>query len=103
MKAFKKSGYSTETAINYIDSNAPISSLSVKLEKQYKYEDGKRTDEITGYKAWFTQAGAPAFTVKFAHEIELPKYMSLVQFDNLQAIEIRYNVYFKADGIVEVK
>ena len=29
--------------------------------------------------------------------------MSLIQFDNLQAVEVRYNVYFKADGIKEVK
>ena len=34
---------------------------------------------------------------------QLFDFMSLIQFDNLQAVEVRYNVYFKADGIKEVK
>ncbi|MEO1769189.1 hypothetical protein [Candidatus Enterococcus ferrettii] len=100
---YQKSGYSTETAKKYIDKNQPVISLSTELELQYKFEDGKRTDEITGYKAWFSQEGLPPFTVKFTNKINLPKYMTLIQFENLVGIEIRYDVYFKADNITEVK
>lgn len=97
------SGYTSSNAEKYIDDAQPIHLLSTELEKQFEYVDGKRTDNISGYKAWFSQEGAPAFTVKFANDFKLPKYMALVEFDNLQAIEIRYNVYFKANGLTEVK
>ncbi|MFT8598981.1 MAG: hypothetical protein ABF709_02155 [Leuconostoc pseudomesenteroides] len=75
------------------------SRLSSELESQYRYENDKRTDEVIGYKAWFTQESLDPFAVKFEHQIKLPKYMALIEFVNLQAIEIRYNVYFKAEGL----
>lgn len=103
MKVRRNSGYSVEVARHYVDNNSPLRSLSSDLESQYRYENDKRTDEVIGYKAWFTQEGLDPFAVKFEHQIKLPKYMSLIEFDNLQAIEIRYNVYFKADGLSEVK
>ena len=99
----RKSGYSTNTASEYIDSKQGIYCLSTELETQIKFEDGQPTGEIIAYKAWFSQKGLPPFTVKFEAEVELPPYMALVQFDNLQACEMNYNVYFKADGIKEVK
>lgn len=102
-RIFNSSGYSQAKAALYVDEQSPVNSLSLELDKQYKYVDGKKTDEITGYKAWFTQKGLPPFQVKFEQEIDLPEYMTIVNFDNLQAIEIKYNVYFKADGITEVK
>lgn len=100
---FKKTGYLKETADKYINTELPTRSLSAELEPQFKYEDGKRTTEITGYRAWFTQEGLPPFIVKFAREVNLPKYMALVNFKELQGIEIRYDVYFKAEDISEVK
>ncbi|MEY8434582.1 hypothetical protein AALA56_01885 [Streptococcus hyointestinalis] len=99
----RKSGYSINTANEYIDSKQAFYCLSTELEPQIKFEDGKPTGEIIAYKAWFSQKGLPPFIVKFENEIELPSYMSIVEFENLQACEVRYNVYFKADGVKEVK
>ncbi len=31
------------------------------------------------------------------------KYLSMVTFDNITAYQTRYDVYFKADGVKEVK
>lgn len=99
----RKSGYSTNTASEYIDSKQGIYCLSTELETQIKFEDNQPTGEIVAYKAWFSQKGLPPFRVKFENEIELPFYMALVQFDNLQACEVGFNVYFKADNVKGIK
>ena len=99
----RKGGYSTITANEYIDNKQGIYCLSTELEPQQLFEDGKPTGEIIAYKATFIQEGLEPFQVKFEDKIELPDFMSLIQFDNLQAVEVRYNVYFKAHGIKEVK
>lgn len=99
----RKGGYSTITANEYIDNKQGIYCLSTELEPQQLFEDGKPTGEIIAYKATFIQKGLEPFQVKFEDKIKLPDFMSLIQFDNLQAVEVRYNVYFKADGITEVK
>ena len=99
----RKRGYSVNTANEYIDNKQGILCLSTELEAQIKFEDGQPTGEIIAYKAWFSQKGLPPFTVKFEAEVELPPYMALVQFDNLQACEVGFNVYFKADNVKEVK
>lgn len=99
----KKGGYSTTTATDYVKPTKPIHSLSTELEPQQLFEDRKPTGEIIAYKATFIQEGLEPFQVKFKEKINLPEFLSLVQFDNLQAVEVRYNVYFKADGIKEVK
>lgn len=100
---YKPKGYSKETASYYIKENKPVRSLSVKLEPQQSFADGKPTGEIIAYKAWFTQEGVEPFAVKFDTEIELPKYLSTIEFEGLMACEIKYNVYFKAVNIKEVK
>lgn len=99
----RKGGYSTNTANEYIDNKQGIYCLSTELEPQQLFEDGKPTGETIAYKATFIQEGLEPFQVKFEDKIKLPDFMSLIQFDNLQAVEVRYNVYFKADGIKEVK
>lgn len=99
----RKGGYSANTANEYIDYKQGIHCLSTDLEPQIKFEDNQPTGEIIAYKAWFSQKGLPPFTVKFESEVELPPYMALVQFDNLQACEVGFNVYFKADNLKEVK
>ena len=99
----RKSGYSTNTASEYIDSKQGIYCLSTELETQIKFEVGQPTGEIIAYKAWFSQKGLPPFRVKFENEIELPSYMTLVQFDNLQACEVGFNVYFKAENVKGIK
>ena len=85
-----KGGYSDTTANKYVKVNKPIHSVSTELE-------------IIAYKATFVQEGLEPFQIKFKDKIKLPEFLSLVEFDNLQAVEVRYNVYFKADGIKEVK
>ena len=99
----RKSGYSTNTASEYIDSKQGIYCLSTELETQIKFENGQPTGEIIAYKAWFSQKGLPPFRVKFENEIELPSYMTLVQLDNLQACEVGFNVYFKAENVKGIK
>ncbi|MGT2666452.1 hypothetical protein ACVRYP_03890 [Streptococcus rifensis] len=98
-----KSGYTTTLADNIINQNQPIYSISTELEPQQRFKDGKPTGEIIAYKATFIQEGLEPFQVKFENKVKLPDFLSLVEFDNLQAVEVRYNVYFKADSIKEVK
>lgn len=100
---FKKQGYSAETAKLFIDSNKKTYSLSTELEAQEKFVDKKPTGEIIAYKAWFTQEGLPPFSVKFENKIDLPKYLTVIEFENLMACEVKYNIYFKAVGIKEIK
>ena len=99
----RKGGYSTITANEYIDNKQGIYCLSTELEPQQLFEDGKPTGEIIAYKATFIQKGLEPFQVKFEDKIKLPDFMSLIQFDNLQACEVGFNVYFKADNVKEVK
>lgn len=99
----RQSGYSANTASQYIDSKNAIQLLSVDLEPQLKFEDNQPTDEIIAYKAWFSQKGLPPFQVKFETKINLPNYLSLIEFDQLEACEVGFNVYFRASGLKEVK
>ena len=99
----RKSGYSVNTANEYIDPKQAIHCLSVELEAQIKFEDNQPTGEIIAYKGWFSQKGLPPFMVKFENEVTLPAYMAIVQFDNLKACQVGFNVYFKADNLREVK
>lgn len=100
---YRKGGYSKQTAEQYVNLQAPIYLFSTEPELQQKFEDGKPTSDIVAYKIWVGQKGLPPFQVKLLEEPNLPEYLSLISFDNLQACEVNYNVYFKADGIKEVK
>lgn len=99
----RKSGYSATTAKHYVDPKQAIHCLSTELEEQIKFEDGQPTGEIIAHKAWFSQKGLPPFQVKFESEVALPTYLSMVDFDNLEACEVGYNVYFRAKNLKEVK
>lgn len=98
-----KGGYTTTLADKIISQNLPIFSLSTELEPQQRFEDGKPTGEIVAYKAWFVQEGQDPFPVKFEDTIKLPAFQSMIQFDTLQACEVKYNIYFKANDIMEVR
>lgn len=100
---YKKNGYSAETANEYVNGKAAIYSLSTELEPQFKYVEKRRTDEVIGYKAWFTQEGLPPFVVKFENQVSLPNYLAVIAFNGLQACEVGYDVYFKAEDIKEVR
>ena len=99
----RKSGYSANTATEYIDIKRAIYCLSTELEPQIKFEDSQPTGEIIAHKAWFSQKELPPFQVKFESEVTLPTYMTMVEFENLEACEVGYNVYFRAGAIKEVK
>ena len=81
-----KGGYTTTLADKIISQKQPIYSLSTEA-----------------YKAWFVQEGQDPFQVKFEDTIELPAFQSMIQFDTLQACEVKYNIYFRANGIKEVR
>ena len=95
--------YSEVTARKFIQENTPTHCTTSFIEPQYDYVEKQRTDTIKGYKLWFVQEGLNPFSVKFENEPTLPPFLSTIEFDNLQGIEIRNNVYFKADGIKVVK
>ena len=95
--------YNQETARKFIVNGVPVKCTTSHIETQYKYVDKQRTDEITGYKLWFVQEGLNPFTVKFDKQPELPTFLAIIEFENLQGIEIRSNVYFKADSLKVVK
>lgn len=101
--AVSKNSYSEATSALYISDKAPIINVSSEIEKQYNWIDNKRTDEVVGYKAYFVQEGVNPFAVKFEKEPALPPFLSEVKLDNLEAIEIRSNVYFRATGVRVVK
>lgn len=96
-------GYTSDLASDILDTSKPVHSLSIELEPQFVFENKKRTDEVQAYKAWFSQSGLPPFEVKFENQVKLPAYLSVVTFDDLQACEVGYNIYFKAENIKEVK
>lgn len=103
MKARKTNGYSSEIARLYIKSSQPVYSLSTELEQQRKWRNNQPTDEIVGYRAWFTQEGLPPFQVKFSQQIKLPGYLKKIEFQDLEACEVRNNVYFRASDLKEVE
>lgn len=98
-----QSAYNEETAKQYISDDKPIINVSSEVETQYSWIDGKRTDEVTGYKLFFTQEGVNPFAVKFEKKPTLPTFLSDVKLDKLEAIEIRSNVYFRSEGVRLVK
>lgn len=95
--------YSEATAQKFINSDIPVKCVTSFIETQYEYVEKQRTDNIKGYKLWFIQEGLNPFTIKFDKKPDLPPFLSIVEFENLQGIEIRSNVYFKADKLKVVK
>lgn len=95
--------YSEATARKFIQTDIPTHCTTSFIETQYEYVDKQRTDNIKGYKLWFVQEGLNPFSVKFEKKPTLPPFLSIVEFENLQGIEIRNNVYFKADHFKVMK
>lgn len=95
--------YNEATAQQYLSGEKSVVNVSSEIEVQYNWIDGKRTDEITGYKLYFSQEGVNPFAVKFEKKPSLPPFLSEVKLDKLEAIEIRSNVYFRSEGVRVVK
>lgn len=98
-----QNAYNEGTARRYISDDKPIINVSSEVEAQYNWIDGKRTDEVTGYKLYFVQEGVNPFAVKFVKKPSLAPFLSEVKLDKLEAIEIRSNVYFRSEGVRVVK
>ncbi|MCM3269012.1 hypothetical protein [Paenibacillus elgii] len=98
-----QNAYNEDTARQYISDEKPIINVSSVIETNYNWIDGKRTDEVTGYKLYFVQEGVNPFAVKFVTKPSLAPFLSEVKLDNLEAIEIRSNVYFRSEGVRLVK
>ena len=107
MRSKLKNGYSTVLANFYINGKEDIFSLSPELEPQYKWEDKgttrKPTNEIVGYRAWFSIKGEQPFQVKFLSKVGVPPYLSKVKFQNLEACEVCNKIYFRASDVKEVQ
>lgn len=95
--------YSEATARKFIQTDIPVQCVTTFIETQYEYVDNQRTDTIRGYRVWLIQEGLNPFAVKFEKKPTLPSFLSVIEFENLQGIEIRTNVYFKADSMKVVK
>lgn len=100
MKAFKKTSYSKSVADDYINKDLPVVYVTNVVETMYKYEDSHRTDSVSGYRYWFIQDGLNPFRVKFSEKLsEGLNAFDQVTFDELEGIEIKGNVYFRAKGV----
>ncbi|EAF5050738.1 hypothetical protein QPJ54_000438 [Listeria monocytogenes] len=93
--------YLTELANQYVKGEEAVYFVTSQYEKVYQYEGNRRTDKVIAHKGWFPQNGNNPFIVKFEgeNEPELFKFMSKIEFENLRAIEVKNNIYFKADGM----
>lgn len=99
----RSSQYLESTANQYVSIDKPVYSLSPSVEVKYRWEDNRPTQEVSGYQLTFIQEGLPPFNVKFDTEPSVPKFLGKVVFDQLSALEVRANVYFRAGGVKEAK
>lgn len=94
--------YDEATAKKYLSEDKPIINVSSEVEEQYKWVEGKCTDEISAYRMYFAQEGVNPFAVKFPKKPKLPSFLSEITLDKLEAIEIRSKVYFRAENVKEM-
>ncbi|MFA1739362.1 hypothetical protein [Lysinibacillus fusiformis] len=99
---FKQNSYSKEIAEKYIDSNSSFMMLSTEAEEMYTFEDNKRV--ATGSKIWVLQAGINPFYVKLPAQANVnAKQLDQIKLIELEAIEVRNNIYFRATSIEKIK
>lgn len=91
--------YDEITAKKYVSEQVPIYNVSSEIEVQYRWVNGKRTDEIIGYKMFFAQEGVNPFFVKFLTKPQLPKFLAEVVLEQLEAVEVKTQVYFRAKNV----
>lgn len=96
-----KNGYDATIVKKYLSDEKPIINVSSEIETQYKWIEGKRTEEVVGYRIYFSQEGVNPFAVKFEQKPKLPRFLAEVTIEQLEAIEIRSKVYFRAESVQE--
>lgn len=102
MKLTQTRGYSASNASKVLNGN-PIQYVGPEMEIKYIWKNNRPTSQIDGYSTWFIQEGLPPFSVKFPEKVKLPDYLQKVEFEGLEACEVRNNVYFRAKGLKVVK
>lgn len=103
---FSSGGYSTDKYNDLVGNKKVHILIGRGLIPQQKFVDGKRTDEIDAMKVGIYIEGVGADMVKLPATFELEsgiKDMSVIQFDNPEACDVRGNIYFRASGIKQAK
>lgn len=99
---FKQNSYSKEIAEKYVDSNSTFTLLSSDAEEMYTFENNKRVP--TGLKIWVLQSGINPFSIKLPAQVTVSaKQLEQVKLVDLEAIEVRNNIYFRASSIEKIK
>lgn len=96
-----KNCYDESIVAKYLLDEKPVINVSSEIEVQYKWIEGKCTDEIEAYRLYFSQEGVNPFAVKFVTKPKLPRFLAEVELEKLEAIEIRSKVYFRAENVRE--
>lgn len=98
---YKSSGYSAETAEDYI--NVKDSFLvTEEAQKVNKYDESERkySDEFSHTKLKLVQQDGEVFTLKLEEEAEL-KQGDIIHIEEIEACEVNRNVYFKAKKAIK--
>ena len=98
---YKSSGYSAETAEDYI--NVKDSFLvTEEAQEVNKYDESERkySDEFSHTKLKLVQQDGEVFTLKLEEEAEL-KQGDIIHLEEIEACEVNRNVYFKAKKAIK--
>ena len=99
---FKQNSYSKAIAEKYVNVTSSFTMLSSEPEEMYTFEDNKRVP--IGSKIWVLQAGTNPFSVKLPVKINIPvNQLDQIMLVDLEAIEVRNNIYFRAASIEKIK
>lgn len=100
-KFSNNSGYSLETAKEYIDVNGECFVVEdAQIVSKYDESERKYTDEFSHVKVKLVQKDSEVFVVKIEAKVEA-KQGDIVTLKNVEACEIRRDVYFKAENIAK--
>ncbi|MBK5424387.1 hypothetical protein [Bacillus sp. TH30] len=99
---FKQNSYSKEIADKYVNPTSSFILLSSEAEEMYTFENNKRVP--IGSKIWVLQAGVNPFSVKLPAQVTVSaNQLDQVSLVDLEAIEVRNNIYFRASSIEKIK
>lgn len=97
---FKSSGYSAETAEEYINVKESFL-VTEEAQKVNKYDEVERkyVDEFSHTKLKLVQKDGEVFTLKLEEESDL-KQGDIIHLEEIEACEVNRNVYFKAQKAI---
>lgn len=98
---FQKHSYSSDTAKKYINSGKDLMLASAHIEETFDYDENHNRN-ITGQRIWLIQEGLNPFYIKLPTGVKIDvKQFDKISLNNLEAIEIKNNVYFRAESIIK--